>query len=330
MKRKIFIPLLLGLMLLLLSACNNKTENVSVSKGGTDYPKRPISLVIPYAAGGSADVQARIVGDALQRKLGQTVNVVSKPGSAGSAGMSYVKNSKADGYTIILTAVGPSTLTPNANNVGYNVTEDFYPIAQVSEAPYGLAVNSDSKFKTLDDLLKYAKSHPGKVTYGTTGAGLHQHVVMSDFVAKQKGVDMEHVPFQGGAEAVSALLGKHITASMNTISEVIPHQESGSLNILAVTSKERLEDLPDVPTFKELGYELIGNGAWFGIMAPKDTPKEIVDLLDKNISSVLKDEEVQKKFKNAGLPIDYLNSEQFTKKVKEENEKNAKVIKSLN
>lgn len=326
--RKIAL-VIFSIMLVVLAGCSNGNEANKESNSAVDYPKRPISLVIPYAAGGSADIQARILAESLQKQLGQAVNVVSKPGGAGATGMNSVKSSKADGYTIILTAVGPSTLTPNANQVGYNVTEDFYPIAQISEAPYGLAVNGASEIQTLEELIESAKNNPGKVTYGTTGAGLHQHIVMSDFVNQIPEVNMEHIPFQGGAEAVSALLGNHVTASMNTISEVIPHHNSGGLSIIAVTSDERLKDLPDVPTFKELGYQLVGQGAWFGIMAPKDTPKEIVDLLDDSIKNALEDETIMKQFANAGLPIKYLNAQQFAEKVKEENDKNAKVIQSL-
>ena len=329
-KGKAFIVLLLSALLVLLAGCSNESGNVNASKDGSDYPKRPISLVIPYAAGGSADIQARLIGESLQKQLGQAVNVVSRAGGAGATGMNSVKSSKADGYTIILTAVGPSTLTPNANAVGYNVTEDFYPIAQISEAPYGLAVNGESNVQSLEELLEFADKNAGKATYGTTGAGLHQHIVMSDFLNQIQDVDMEHIPFEGGAEAVSALLGNHVTASMNTISEIIPHQESGGLRIIAVTADERLKDLPDVPTFKELGYQLVGQGAWFGFMAPKDTPEEIVNLLDESIKKALEDEAVKTQFDNAGLPIKYLDSSQFTEKVKEENEKNAKVIQSLN
>lgn len=328
-RNKILSILLVGLLSFVLVGCNSNANSGSASSGEGDYPKRPITLIIPYAAGGSADIQARIISESLQNQLGVAINVVSQPGGAGAVGMNAVKSAKADGYTIILTAVGPSTLTPNANEVGYNTTEDFYPIAQISEAPYGLAVNVDSGIETLEQLLKFAKDNPEKGTYGTTGAGLHQHIVMSDFLNKLDGIHMEHIPFEGGAEAVSALLGNHVTASANTISEITPHKESGAINIVAVTSEERLNDLPDVPTFKELGYELVGQGAWFGFMAPKDTPKEIVDLLDDGIKKALEDEKVIDQFKNVGLPIQYLGSEQFKNKVNEENEKNAKVIQSL-
>lgn len=315
------------LLIVVLAACSTSASSGSTTNG-SDYPSRTINITIPYAAGGSGDLQARIIAEFLQKELKQTVNVISKPGGAGSIGMNAVKSSKADGYNIILTAVGPSTLTPNSNDVGYNVTEDFEQIAQISEAPYGIAVNESSTIKSLDELLDQAKNNPKSVTYGTTGAGLHQHVVTSAFLATLDGVEMEHIPFEGGAEAVSALLGNHTTASVNTVSEIIPHNGNG-LRILAVTSEERLEDLPEVPTFGELGYELISNGAWFGFMAPKGTPEEIITTLDEAIKKALEDEEIIAQFKNAGLPIRYLNSQDFKTKVEQENVKNAEVIQSL-
>lgn len=327
MRKKLLVFFLLIIAAAALVACGNGGDSDS-TEDTSAYPERPIDVVIPYASGGSADLQARVIGDFLQTELDQTVNIVAKGGGAGSTGMNFVKSSDNDGYTIILTAVGPSTLTPNANEVGYKVTEDFEPIAQITEAPYGLAVNADSGIDTLEELFEMSETEA--VTYGTTGAGLHQHVVTSALVNELDDVNMEHIPFDGGAEAVSALLGNHTTASVNTISEITPHVESGDLKILAVTADERLDNLPDVPTFSELGYELIGQGAWFGFMAPKDTPDEIVQLLDEAIAKALEDDTVMEQLGNAGLPISYIGHEDFTKKVAEEDEKNAEVVESLN
>lgn len=329
MGKKLIISVL-SIVTFLIAGCANFTESDNKSNDKVDidsYPEREIELVIPYASGGSADLQARIVADALKDEFDQTVNVVAKGGGAGSTGMNFVKGAKADGLTIILTAVGPSTLTPNSDDVGYNVTEDFAPISQITEAPYGIAVNSSSDIDSLEDLFEKAKDED--LTYGTTGTGLHQHVVTAALLSEIDGLDMEHVPFDGGAEAVSALLGNHVNATVNTISELLPHEESGDLKILAVTSEERLDELEDVPTFKELDYDLISNGAWFGFMAPKDTPEEIINVLDDAIKSSLEEEAVIDKFKNAELPIEYLNHEDFLQKVEEENKNNAKVIDDL-
>lgn len=327
MKLKVWFMNYLLVFALILTACNG-TDGGEEEASTSNYPENDINIVIPYASGGSADLQARVIGEFIQNELSTTVNVNSRGGGAGSTGMNFISTSDPDGHTIILTAVGPSTLTPNENDVGYNVVDDFAQIAQISEAPYGLAVNTDSEIETLEELFEKGGTE-NEVHFATTGAGLHQHVVMSALLSELDDVHMEHIPFEGGAEAVSALLGNHVTASKNTVSEIIPHHEDNALKILAVTSEDRIDQLPDVPTFSELGYDLIGNGAWFGFMAPKDTPQEVIEILDETIKKSLEDEDVQEQFGNAGLPISYLNHEEFTEKVVEEDEKNAGIIKSL-
>lgn len=320
--------ILLFCTLFVLSACNQNEDDTEVSVDSNNYPEREITIVIPYAAGGSADLQARFIGNYMQEKFGVRVNVEARPGGAGSIGMSHIQHSTPDGYTIILTAVGPSTLTPNLNDVGYDVVEDFKPISQITEGPYGLAVNSKSEFKTLDNLFN-ASTESNTLNFGTTGAGLHQHVLMTALLDALEHVEMNHIPFDGGAEAVTALLGQHIDSSVNTVSEIIPHEESEDLNILAVTSKERLDVLPEVPTFNELGYDLIGTGAWFAFMAQKDTPDEVIKILDDTINEALQQEDIIKQYEDAGLVVSYLNNEELTKKVTEENKANAKVMEII-
>lgn len=325
MKNKLIVTVL-AIVTLVVSGCANFTGGGNDEVDIDSYPEREIELIIPYASGGSADLQARIIADSLKDEFDQTVNVVAKGGGAGSTGMNFVKGTKADGLTLILTAVGPSTLTPNSDDVGYDVTEDFATISQLTEAPYGIAVNSSSDIDSLEKLLEKAEDED--LTYGTTGTGLHQHVVTAALL-NDIDVNMEHVPFDGGAEAVSALLGNHVDATVNTISELLPHEESGDVKILAVTSDDRLNELDNVPTFEELDYDLISNGAWFGVMAPKDTPEEIIEIVDDAIKNSLEDESVIEKFQNAELPIEYLNHDDFSEKVKEENKSNAEVIKDL-
>src|SRR5699024_2002320 len=163
----------------------------------------------------------------MEEELGQSINVVEKPGGAGAIGMNALKSAKPDGYTLIYTAVGPSTLTPNHQDVGYNTPKDFKAISQLVNSPYAIAVHSKSGIETLDELIDYSKDH--EVTFATTGAGLHQHIVTEDLLTQMDDVEMEHVPFDGGAEAVSALLGEHTTASVNVVGELMPHYKDGTI-----------------------------------------------------------------------------------------------------
>lgn len=314
--------------LLFLTGCNKSTAQNADSNALESYPDRPITIIVPYAAGGGGDLQARIIAAYLQEHLQQTVNVVAKPGGAGAVGMNEAKKAAADGYTIILSALGPSTLTPHYSDVGYQTPEDFEAICQVSLLSYGLATHVDNDTTTLDELLSYAKENPG-TTFATTGAGLHQHLVMEQFLQQFSDIKMEHVPFSGGAEAVSALLGKHVYCSMNVLSELYPHYQAGTFRLLAVTDAERNPDFPEVPTFAELGYPDLPLGAWFGFLAPKDTPPEIINYLDQTIQEALQDETVQEQFAQASLTISYLNASDFKALIEKDWVENGALIEQL-
>lgn len=314
--------------LFLFAGCENQDGQNADSNPLEGYPDRPLTMIVPYAAGGGGDIQARIIANYLQEQLGQTVNVVAKPGGAGAVGMNEAKKAASDGYTIILSALGPATLTPHHSDVGYKTPEDFEAICQISLLTYGVAVHADSGITTLDELLAYAKEHPG-ATFATTGAGLHQHLIMEQFLQQFPDIHMEHVPFSGGAEAVSALLGQHVMCSMNVLSELYPHYQAGTFNILAVTDAQRNGDFKDTPAFVELGYEDIPLGAWFGFLAPKDTPQEIVDYLDQTIKAALEDETVKDQFAKASLTISYLNAADFKALIEKDWEENGIMIKQL-
>lgn len=315
-------------VLVFLTSCGKPVSQNADKDVLQDYPNRPITIIVPYAAGGGGDLQARIIASYLQEHLGQTVNVVAKPGGAGAVGMNETKKAAADGYTIILSALGPSTLTPHYSDVGYQTPDDFEAICQISLLSYGLAIHTDSDVTTLDELLDYAKENPG-TTFATTGAGLHQHLVMEQFLHQFPDISMEHVPFSGGAEAVSALLGKHVFCSMNILSELYPHYQAGTFRLLAVTDAERNVDFPEVPTFAELGYSDLPLGAWFGFLAPKNTPQEIIDYLDQILKEALEDETVKEQFEKASLTISYLNAADFKALIEKDWEDNGALIKQL-
>lgn len=314
--------------LLLFAGCGNQGGQSADSDPLEGYPDRPLTIIVPYAAGGGGDIQARIIANYLQEQLGQTVNVVAKPGGAGAVGMNEAKKAAPDGYTIILSALGPATLAPHHSDVGYNTPEDFEAISQISLLTYGVAVHADSGITTLDELLTYTKEHPGTV-FATPNAGLHQHLIMEQFLQQFPDISVELVPFNGGAEAVSALLGQHVLSSMNVLSELYPHYQAGTFHILAVTDAERNQDFPNTPTFAELDYEDVPLGAWFGFLAPKGTPQEIVDYLDQTIKAALEDETVKDQFAKASLTISYLNAADFKAVIEKDWEENGTMIKQL-
>lgn len=221
--------------------------------------------------------------------------------------MNYVKSSKPDGYTIGFTAIGPSAVTPNRTNSGYNTVEDFETISHISSTPYAISVNGDSDVKSLDDLMEMLKAE--EVNYGSTGAGLHTHLVIEKFL-DDNGVDPAHISSSGASGSVTALLGKHIDFAALSLPDVVPYHESGDFRTIAVGTESSVDALPDVPTFKEQGYEFV-SGAWFGVLAPKGTPEDIIKTLDEAVKESLMDEKIVKAFDDIGLNIDYKNHEEF-------------------
>lgn len=271
----------------------------------SDFPSKKITIINPFSSGGSSYLQANTIGNALEKILDEKVVILNKPGGGGSVGMLTGKRAKSDGHTIVLTCLGPSGLTPNRSNVGYNTPEDFTAIARVSTMPYAVAVNSSSDITSFQELLERAKSNPGTVTFGTTGAGLMQHMMFTRFLEHQN-LDMKHVPYNGGAKALSALLGNHIDLSVQTASEYLPHYQAKTVRLLAITGDKRFPAYPDVPTFKELGYQTLVDGTWFGFVAPKKTDKAKIAILQEAVHKALLDPAVIDNFSKVKIHIDYL------------------------
>lgn len=308
------LPVLLTLCLLLSGCDGGSTSETEKTDVLAEYPNQTINVIIPYAASSDVSIQARLLGEYFSEKLGYGFTVNSKPGGAGAVGMNEAKRAKPDGHTIILTAIGPCVLTPNYSDVGYNTLEDFEPICQYTFQPYILSVPNKSPYATLEEFMKYVEEHPGEMIIGLPGAGLHQHVSMTAFFG-DLGLDVELIPFDTGIEAVTALVGGHVDATVTIGSNVRAFFESGDIRLLGVTSEETFEDFPETPTFKESGFDLV-TGAWFGFLAPKGTPTEIVELLDQTFYEALNDEKIVAQFKKSKYIIDYLDREAFTELIK--------------
>ncbi len=277
-----------------------------------NWPSRTIKIVVPYSAGGSADLIARTMAPGIGKQLGVSVVVENAPGGAGAIGMAKLAASKPDGYTLVFTTIGPATLSPNWADVGYT-NKEFAPIAQVADVPTYIAVHRDSGIKTMAELLEKAEKEKN-FTYGTIGAGLIQNVQMESLLLflKKPGL-MTHIPFDGASQVIAALLGKQVTVGMTTVTEMLPHIQNGSFVALATTNSKRDKALPDVPAFPDLGFPGYG-GTWFGFAAPAKTPVSVIERLSAVIKQESERPETAATFAKLGNPVQFLDNKAFTEK----------------
>ncbi len=275
------------------------------------WPTRPITMVVPFAAGGSTDITARMLAEKLGGILGQSVVVENKTGAGGNIGAAAVARSAADGYTILLHT---STLTANVSlykNMGLNVQKDLVPVSQVALIPNVLMVNNDFQAKTLKDFVEVVKQKKVAINYGSSGSGASNHlagVLFNNMV----GGDMVHVPYKGGSLANNDLLAGQVQAVFSPLVEVLGFVDSGKLRPLAVTTKSRIAKLPNVPAIAEVlpGFEIV---LWNGIFVPMGTPKEIVQKLSNAVQTVLQDPGVLKKLAEQGSTPLKSNPDDFKK-----------------
>ncbi|WP_411676678.1 tripartite tricarboxylate transporter substrate binding protein [Caproicibacter sp.] len=294
-------------------SASSSASSAAASKA-TDFPTKQISLIVPYSAGGASDTVARIYASQLQQVLGKPVIVTNKTGASGAVGLEYVKNSKADGYTIaympvestMLKALGFTTLS----------TDDFKFVARAMTIPAAITVRSDSKWKTLQDFVDYAKAHPGEIKVGNSGTGSIWQIAAAS-IEQKTGCKFTHVPFDGAAPAVAALLGKNIDATAVSPSEVQSSVDSGELKILAVIGDERSSIYPDIKTAKEQGIDVSVQG-WGGFAVPKDTPQEIVDVLEKASKTAINSDDVKKLLSQKGYNFAYMNGSDMDTEAKKE------------
>jgi tripartite-type tricarboxylate transporter receptor subunit TctC len=277
------------------------------------YPTKPVNMIVAYAAGGSTDILARITAKYLEAELKQPFVVVNKPGAGGSVGFTSIAKANPDGYTIGLINLSGVIVNPivQPDVVRYRIT-DFVGIANVVTDPGIFCVRPDSSIKTLEDLVKEAKANPGKLSISHEGFGAGDHLGVAEFM-KQAGVDLNPVLYEGDAPAKAALLGGHIDVIAVNVSEVAEMVKGGQLHALAVQDTKRSAELPDVPTFSELGYPTVMQGtASRGFAAPKDIPAEALDILVEAMKKIVATPEYQSELKNLNMPIDFIPGEEFT------------------
>jgi tripartite-type tricarboxylate transporter receptor subunit TctC len=289
------------------------------------YPNKPVRIVVGFPAGGATDIMARLMGEWLTQRTGQQFIVENKPGASGNIGTELVARAPADGYTL-LQVVTPAAINPALfSSLSFNFLQDFAPIIYLARLAYVVVVHPSVPATTLPELIAYAKANPGKINYGSAGAGTPQNICCELF-KMMAGVNLVHVPYRGGAPAVADLIAGQVQMIFAPVSEAIQHIQSGKLRALAVTPATRLAVFPDLPTVGDFvpGYEATGFG---GLGAPRNTPAEIIDRLNKECNAGLADPRIKTRFEELGGTVMGGTPAEFGKVIADATEKWAKVIK---
>ncbi len=277
------------------------------------YPSRPVTLVVPYPAGGGADIIGRMLAEAMKPALGQPVTVTNRPGGQGTIGTAEVLRSAPDGYNIVLSAVATLTVQPHRQDLPYNSPDDYDPIIKVANLPMVLAVQSTSPWKSAKELMEYLRANPGKIRVGTPGNGSIGHLIVAS-VNSKAGVKLAHVPYASGAESIPSLLGGHIEAVVAHPSELLPHVKAKTLTVLATFEDHRNSSFPDALTFREVGYDVV-MGVYYPVLAPKNMPADVKAKLFKAAKAAIESPAFSGPAKDRGYILEVKDPELFRKEI---------------
>ena len=289
------------------------------------FPSKPVRLIVSYPPGGSSDLMSRVYGAKLAEMWGQPVVIESKPGAQGSIGTEYTARQPADGYTFTVANLQPVAVNPLLSKVPYSVEKDFIAVSMISQGPNVLTVKEDSKFKSLADIISFAKANPGKLSYGTSGPGSVSHLSaeMLKNIARVKAVE---VNYKGGVIAVQDLLGGQIDYIFSDSLPVMQHIRAGKLRGLCITGGEKFSLIPDLAPCQAAAPGLVAVN-WWGVLLPAGTPKAVVDKLNADTVKALQDPEVKKRFADLGVEAVSSTPEQFSAFIRAETGKYAKLIR---
>jgi tripartite-type tricarboxylate transporter receptor subunit TctC len=301
---------------------------VSRIAGAQTYPTRPVRLIVGFPPAGSTDIVARLIGQWLSERLGQQFVIDNRPGAGTNVGTEAVVRSAPDGYTLLLATSGNSYNATLYDNLNFNFIRDITPVARIAREPEVMVVNPSFPAKTVPEFLAYAKANPGKVAMASAGVGSGPHMAGELFKMIAK-VDLLHVPYRGGGPALTDLMGGQVQVYFATAASSIEYIRSGKLRALAVTTATRSEALPDIPSLGDFvpGYE---SSDWAGIGAPRNTPAEIVDKLNKETNAGLADPKLKARLANIGFTVLPGSPSDFGKLIADDTERFSKVIRDLN
>ena len=291
------------------------------------FPSKPITIVVPFVAGGTTDILARVVGQALSEDLGQPVVIDNRAGAGGNIAGQFASRAAADGHTLFMGTVGTNAINEWLyTKMPFKPNQDLAPLTRVANVPNLLVANPQQPFKTAKELIAYAKADPGKVNFGSPGNGSSPHL-SGELFDSMTGVKMTHVPYKGSAPAITDLLGNQIAVMFDNMPSAIPHVRSGKLRPIAVTTPKRSPELPDVPTVEEAGVPGYQAMSWFGLFVPVKTPASVQARLHVAIVKALTNPAVTKKIQEQGGVVVVESPAEFTAFIKAENEKWKKVVK---
>lgn len=291
------------------------------------YPSKPIRLIVPFAAGGTTDIVARIVSEGLSRELGQPVVVENRGGGGGSIGADALVRSAPDGYTLGVATVSTMATNPATNPQNpYDPIKDFTPITNMVNVPNVMTVNPSVPAKTLAEFIALLKKNPGKYSYASSGTGGISHLD-GELFKSLTGTDMVHVPYRGSGPALNDVIAGQVNAQFDNLPSSMPHIQAGKLRALAIEAPKRLPSLPDVPNFAEAGLPQMDNMAWYGLVAPAGTPKAVVDRVHAAAVKALKDPKIAQRLADGGSLVDGSTPAEYAALIKRELELRQRIAK---
>jgi tripartite-type tricarboxylate transporter receptor subunit TctC len=294
------------------------------------FPDHGVKIVVPYPPGGFNDTLARVSSDKLSKMWGQPVVVENKPGGNTTVGNVFVAKAPADGYTILVTPL-PFSALPGlyGANLPYDALKDFQPLVWAGSTMNALVVRNELPVSSVREFIEYAKKNPGKMNFGSTGSGSSNHLSMELFM-KMTATRLAHIPYKGSAPAVTALLAGEIDALFDNVPNVVQHIKAGKMKVIGVSGLQRSALLPEVPTVAESGVPGYEVNVWFGMQVPAGTPKPVVDKLNRDMVTLLKEPDVVKRFRDQGVEVVASTPEQFSTLVKGEVAKWTQLIREAN